>query len=195
MLSTKSQLPVLFFSAVTMCGAGELQIDFENHLPLWRVSSGDNGGGGSSELRARSGVDESVGLVWKYDLGEKPGAGVYSRIAINLELPTDSVMMSFMMYGDNSLAKFGLRLRDATGRVWQQSLPEINWTGWREIKIELKPVGYAWGGTAREDGGFTYPITLAEMMIDHAVDHPLNRVRGEVRLDRFVFSEIDVAEF
>ena len=104
-------------------------------------------------------------------------------------------MMSFMMYGDNNLAKFGLRLRDATGRVWQQSLPEINWTGWREIKIELKPVGYAWGGTAREDGGFTYPITLAEMMIDHAVDHPLNRVRGEVRLDRFVFSEIDVAEF
>jgi hypothetical protein len=50
------------------------------------------------------------------------------------------------IYGDGSHITARLRVKDAVGRTWQPSGPEITWKGWKYVEMRLDESTASWGG-------------------------------------------------
>lgn len=63
-------------------------------------------------------------------------------------LPGRPAALGLWIYGDKSGAALRLRVTDHTGQVFQPTGPNLDWTGWRWVTIELGDFKHAthWGG-------------------------------------------------
>jgi hypothetical protein len=57
-----------------------------------------------------------------------------------------SVIFGIWIHGDASLLTPRLRVRDAGGRTWQPSGPDIKWKGWKYVEMKLDENTAHWGG-------------------------------------------------
>ena len=181
-----------------LLGTGEkpyFTINFNKASKPWRARPGEKGGKAKSALTRSGGYRQSPALIWYYELNEKVTPCVYSCLVPARVLPRKPLKMSFCIRGNNSNTLLGFRLRDATGRIWQQNLTTIDFEGWRTIEVDIKPAGYAWGGKSRPDNGFTYPITLLEFTLDLKPDKPYYKTKGKIILDEFLFYERQYENF
>ena len=144
--------------------------------------------------RALQGLEALLKFMVKYGFSPVPSNNKGSIPTPNNK-PRKPLKMSFCIRGNNSNTLLGFRLRDATGRIWQQNLTTIDFEGWRTIEVDIKPAGYAWGGKSRPDNGFTYPITLLEFTLDLKPDKPYYKTKGKIILDEFLFYERQYENF
>lgn len=187
-----SIIAVVGFSAVVGLGgepAAEIPLYRENFdlqpAPAWRGGGGEKGGKSTVAIVPKTGRDGSSAVVWKYDFSQtKPTSCVYVRCRAAVKLPERPQRFSLWVYGDNSGLSLLFRIQDATGRTWQQGMGKIDWDGWRRLECRIEAKGYAWGGKKQPDGGFVYPLTLVEFLLDYSKPGAA-KVQGELRLDDF----------
>lgn len=55
-------------------------------------------------------------------------------------------LFGIWIYGDSSHLAARVRVKDASGRVWQPSAPEIKWKGWKYVEMKLDEGTAHWGG-------------------------------------------------
>ena len=132
----------------------------------WQGGAGERGGQGRVWLQNTVVHGGTQALAWQYDFRDvKPQAGVYSRCRLNVLLPAHPQRLVIWVYSDNSGRTLQYRLRDATGRFWQQYLGKLDRHGWLRLDSKFKTSAPAWGGKPSPQGGFTYPLTLVEFII------------------------------
>lgn len=68
-------------------------------------------------------------------------------------------LFGIWIYGDSGQLAPRLRVRDATGRTWQPTGPEIKWKGWKYVEMRLDATSAHWGGeNAEEKRGPKFPL-------------------------------------
>jgi len=121
------------------------------------VGEGDKNVGGTfslSQADAPAKFPGGSGVVMKLDYDFVPGwkyAPVYPADAgRKLEgrpgQEYGRALFGMWIYGDSSHLAPRLRVKDATGKVWQPSLPPIKWTGWKYVEMKLDESTANWGG-------------------------------------------------
>lgn len=188
-------ISMLFFLSLEAEEKPYFSINFNNDFRAWKGRPGERGGNARSVIIKQGGWKKSPALLWEYEIGEQYKSCFYSCLVPNRVIPRKPTRMSVRICGDRSGTNLGVRLRDATGRIWQQHLTVIDFEGWKIIEIDIKPAGYAWGGKVRPDKGFTYPIRLHELMLEHKPDVKKGRSKGKIILDEFHFYERQLEEF
>ncbi|HEX2948577.1 MAG TPA: cellulase family glycosylhydrolase, partial [Armatimonadota bacterium] len=146
--------------------------DFDGHFVLNRHGgNGDRGGIGTVALSAAQAHSGKQSLCWTYDFSKDglPSPGlVYARCFLETKLPGHPQSFSVWVYAPETAAGFRMnyRISDATGRIWQNSLGTINWTGWKQLTGKIDPSLFHWGGKDTPDGGFSYPVAFSELLIE-----------------------------
>lgn len=165
-----------------------IQENFDGSTVNWGTGRGERGESISlSQVRSGIGTAGSAAIAWNYDFSmDQPASNTYVRLRPLLDLPGKPVRFTFRLKGDNSGLPFGYRLRDATGRIWQFGICKIDFDGWKEFEVKIKPdSGFSWGGTVRSDKGFSFPLRFEEFLLDYT--HPVQRTKGELQLDDLHF--------
>lgn len=68
-------------------------------------------------------------------------------------------LFGMWIYGNSSHLTPRLRVKDAAGRVWQPSAPEIKWTGWKYVELKLDESTAHWGGEEdKQKRGPKFPL-------------------------------------
>jgi hypothetical protein len=86
----------------------------------------------------------------------------YLGVPIKVTIQSPVHILRFWLKGDNQRCSYGVRLTDASGETHQYSKNSgqtgiIDFTGWREILIDLDSGHETWGGD--KNGKIDYPIT------------------------------------
>lgn len=128
----------------------------------------------SSWIR-RVGGDPLAALVSSVTYGPQMGsplAGSVARVAfdtiglwsyIDLTTPvapltTAPLEVGMWVKGDNSYTSLQARFQDANGEMHQSARLNVNWTGWRWIRLSCSPFVESWGSGA--NGVVELPVTL-----------------------------------
>lgn len=162
--------------------------NFNGGAVNWGTGRGERGASVSrAEVRPGIGTDGSAAIVWSYDFSmDQPAGNTYVRLRPLLDLPGKPVRFTFRLKGDNSGLVLAYRLRDASDRIWQFGLGKVDFDGWKEFELTIKPDGgFAWGGTVRPDKGFSFPLRFEEFLLDYG--KPAARTTGELQLDDLRF--------
>jgi len=120
----------------------------------------------------------SLKLVW--DFGDKPGNGDFTALGINFKTPGKPHTYEFWLYADQPNLNLSVRLRDASGEIFQRDAGKIDWTGWRKITIPAEATGIHWGGD--KNGVLNLPLTLDSIVLGWTPD---GKMTGALYLDGF----------
>lgn len=162
--------------------------NFDGAPAKWGTGRGERGASiSTAEVKPQTGTENSAAIVWHYDFSmDQPAGNTYVRIRPLLDIPGKPLRFSVRIKGDNSGLTLGCRLRDASGRFWQFGLGKIDFDGWKEFDVTLDPAkAYAWGGTVRQDKGFSFPLRFEEFLLDYG--KPAAKVKGELIIDDLQF--------
>lgn len=162
--------------------------NFDGAPAKWGTGRGERGASiSTAEIKPQTGTENSAAIVWHYDFSmDQPAGNTYVRIRPLLDIPGKPLRFSVRIKGDNSGLTLGCRLRDASGRTWQFGLGKIDFDGWKEFDVTLDPAkAYAWGGTVRQDKGFSFPLRFEEFLLDYG--KPAAKVKGELIIDDLQF--------
>jgi hypothetical protein len=103
------------------------------------------------------------------------GAGEFQYLGITNKTKIQAPVhqLRYMLRGDNSKCSYGVQLSDAGGETHQYSKNTgqcglIDFTGWREVVIDLDSGHETWGGD--KTGKIDYPITAITLTIGQPTD-------------------------
>ena len=162
--------------------------NFDGAPAKWGTGRGERGASiSTAEVKPQTGTENSSAIVWQYDFSmDQPAGNTYVRIRPLLDIPGKPLRFTVRIKGDNSGLTLGCRLRDASGRFWQYGLGKVDFDGWKEFNVEIDPFhGFAWGGTVRQDKGFSFPLRFEEFLLDYG--KPAAKVKGELIIDDLKF--------
>jgi hypothetical protein len=109
------------------------------------------------------------------------GSFQYLGIPIKTRIQGPVHQLRYWLKGDNSQCSYGVQVSDASGETHQFSKNSghggiIDFTGWREIVIELDSGHETWGGD--KNGKIDYPITAITLTIGQ----PSSKENGQEKL-------------
>jgi hypothetical protein len=154
--------------------------DFESQLYLQRTGEGMEPGCAveRSDECAHSG--EHAARI-AYDFVAKDGRQ-YVALGLSLEMAGQVSSVSAWFRGDESGLPIVLRITDAGGEVHQYRWRRLDFTGWRELTVELRDPVVVYGGD--ENRAIDWPVRLTQVIIDHGS----NPVKGVVCVDDITYS-------
>jgi hypothetical protein len=111
----------------------------------------------------------------------------YLGIPLKVRIQRPVHQLRFWLQGDNSQCSYGVRLTDASGETHQYSkntgqCGAIDFTGWREVLIDLDTGHETWGGD--KNGQIDYPITEITLTLGQpAGQGQLSAVESDLSFD------------
>ncbi len=110
---------------------------------------------------------------------------------VNIQAPIHK--LRYRLKGDASGSGYGLRLTDADGETHQYKGGVIDWTGWKEVVIDLDAPHETWDGD--KNGKLDYPVTSLILIVGHPADKTKLPVESDLYYDAIsVDSEKSAAE-
>ena len=184
----------LFLAAMITQGSGSTRVmvqDFEKHSlqpTVWVVNiPNENASVKLSTENPHSGK-QCLALQYKFvGTGQFQYLGVPNKV--NILSPVHQ--LRFWMRGDNSKCSYGVQVGDAGGETHQYSKNTgqaglIDFTGWKEIVIDLDSGHETWGGD--KNGKIDYPITS----ITFTVGQPMDGAKQRGIDSRLAFDDLSV---
>ncbi|MBI3920588.1 MAG: hypothetical protein HY318_04135 [Armatimonadetes bacterium] len=139
--------------------------NFEGQPRVWR--SGENVSEKSQAVisgdQAHSGK-YSVKLTYTFE--SKPNLLNYFGFGMAAQFMGRPTEFSAWVYGDGSAQPMRLRVNDAGGEVFQYWMPDITWTGWKQVTIPLEKDQVHWSGNG--DGKWDLPLHFESVLVDSA---------------------------
>ncbi len=132
--------------------------DFEKKMDapkVWVVNMPE--GNASAELSDRDAAEGKGSLTLKYRF---TGQGQYLGVPVSVDITKPFRTLRFQLRGDGSNVRYGLYVTDAGGETHKYHEPgrmRVDFTGWKEIAIDLQAPHETWGGD--KNGRIDYPIT------------------------------------
>ena len=181
--------------AADAAGAGPVMVqDFEkaDSLPSrWVVDIPD-----SNAVVSLSNTDpyqgkQSLKLHYHFTVNDTGNEYLGLPIKVNIQAPIHK--LRYMIKGDNSGSGYGLRLTDASGETHQYKGGVIDWTGWKDVVIDLDAPHETWDGD--KNGKLDYPVTSLILIVGHPADKTKLPVESDLYYDAIrVDSEKSAAE-
>lgn len=110
---------------------------------------------------------------------------------VNIQAPIHR--LHYRLKGDNSQCQLGLRLTDAGGETHQYKGGVVDFTGWKEIVVDLDAPHETWDGD--KNGKLDYPITSLIPILSQPADKAKLPVESDLYYDAItVDSERSAAE-
>ena len=109
------------------------------------------------------------------------GAGQYLGVAVPLQILTPIHAVRWLMDGDASGSGYALYLTDAGGETHKfrgAGGSKIDWSGWRDVSINLDAPHETWGGD--KNGRIDYPLKGLVFEVSHG---GAAAVEGDLRFD------------
>ena len=122
---------------------------------------------------------QSLKLHYHFTVNETGNQYLGMPLKVNIQAPIHK--LRYMLKGDNSGSGYGLRLEDADGETHQYKGGTIDWTGWKEVVIDLDAPHETWNGD--KNGKLDYPITSLILVVGHPADKTKLPVESDLYYD------------
>ena len=100
--------------------------------------------------------------------------------------------LCYRLRGDSSGCLYGVQIGDASGETHQYKLGIIDFTGWKEIVVDLDAPHETWGGD--KNGKLDYPISIITLTLSQPDDKTKLPVESDVAFDAIQVSSDKSAE-
>jgi beta-glucanase (GH16 family) len=154
--------------------AGVILEDFEKDTPVpavWVVNIPDENA--SAQFSSDQPREGKRCLKLHYHF---VGAGQFQYLGIPIRVALQSPVhhLRFWLKGDNSKCSYGVQVSDASGETHQFSKNTgqggmIDFTGWKEIVIDMDTPHETWGGD--KNGKLDFPVALVTFTIGQPMDN------------------------
>lgn len=124
-------------------------------------------------------LDYDFAPGWKYAPVYPSAEGAAKQVEGRGGSTSSRALFGLWIYGDSSNLAPRLRVRDAAGRTWQPSAPEIKWRGWKYVELKLDQGTAHWGGEDQKaQRGPKFPLKWEAPFL---LDNPLRvAVKGTI---------------
>lgn len=138
---------------------------FEDRSRVWLVGENvsEKSQASVSDERTHSGK-YCVKLAYTFD--SRPNLLNYVGFGLAAQFAGRPTEFSVWVCGDNSGQPMRLRVTDASSEVFQYWMPDITWTGWKQVTISLGKDQVHWGGDG--NGKWDLPLRLDSLLVDSA---------------------------
>lgn len=111
------------------------------------------------------------------------GKGNFEYIGVPTKIKIQSPIHKFryLLRGDKSGCSYGLRLLDASGETHQWKIGVIDFTGWKEVVVDLDAPHETWDGD--KNGKLDYPLSEATFTVGQPEDRAKLPIESDVAFD------------